>query len=88
MCGAAGLFRLRAWRMAVIGTPPWAHADSQLIREMRIAIKARREAVSGELASPSPPQPPRLGALFGEIAAEIEAPREIEPASPRRLRSA
>ena len=68
--------------MAVIGTPPWAHADWQLIREMRSAIKARREAVSGELASPSPPQPPRLGALFGEIAAEIEAPRETRGLRP------
>ena len=73
--------------MAVIGTPPWAHADWQLIREMRSAIKARREAVSGELASPSPPQPPRLGALFGEIAAEIEAPRETQAGLPPQASS-
>lgn len=54
-------------------------------REVRSAIKARREAVSGELASPSPPpQPRRSGALLGEVVPEIEIVPEIEPASPRR----
>jgi hypothetical protein len=73
--------------LAVIGS---SRGRTPIDREMRSAIKARREAVSGELASPSPPQPPRSrsGALFGEIAPEIEAPREIEAASLRRLRSA
>ena len=52
-------------------------------REVRSAIKARREAVSGELASPSPPQPPRSGSLFGELMAEVETPHEA--AVPCRL---
>ena len=53
-------------------------------RDIRSAIKARREAVSGREASPSPTAPMKSAPLFDELTAKIDAPADA-PASRKKM---